>query len=551
VASDPKGIYLSQQMETSPDRPAAQTLIAHKQHILELWEAKVREQVPAAKQTARPALVDSLPELLDRLAKALASSSPEQALASEEATLATDHGKERAQAKAYSLDEVIFEYQVLRQVLLGVVEGTQPLPAPTREMIFDFILLAVRNAASEFARLREAEKDKANKALKDVNEALDRRVRERVAALNVSEERFRRLVEAVKDYAIFTLDPKGYITSWNPGCVRMKGYAVDEAVGQHFSMLYPAEGNRRDEPMGHLRSAAIEGRFRGEGVRVRKNRDHFLADVSITPMYEDGVLVGFAKVVQDLTERKLLMQERDLSREDADKLRQEAEFREQFVASLSHDLRSPLAAAKASADLILRSPDKTEKVVEWGQRIVQSIDRTDAMITDLLDATRIQAGRPPALQFEPCDLAAIAAQLCEELSSTHGIPITVEVDGDASGLWNAEALRRVLDNLLSNALKYGEPGQPVKVRIRRADGRVLLAVHNSGTIIPVEEQEKLFVPFHRTEGAQATGQKGWGIGLALVKSLVEAHRGIVKVESYPKEGTTFTVDLPVDASAKA
>src|SRR5437763_8392922 len=103
--------------------------------------------------------------------------------------------------------------------------------------------------------------------------------------------------------------------------------------------------------MGHLRTAAIEGRFRGEGVRVRKGGDEFLADVSITPIYEADHVVGFTKVVQDLTERNLIMQERDLSRTDSERLRAEADYREQFLATLTHDLRSPLATAKIAAEL--------------------------------------------------------------------------------------------------------------------------------------------------------------------------------------------------------
>jgi len=105
----------------------------------------------------------------------------------------------------------------------------------------------------------------------------------------------------------------------------------------------------------------------------------------------------------------------------------------------------------------------------------------------------------------------------------------------------------VLDNLLSNAVKYGERGGVITIRLRRVDDRMLLCVHNFGTLIPGEELALLFHPFHRTSDAKATGQRGWGLGLTLVRGIVEAHHGVVKVESYPKEGTTFTADLPIDA----
>lgn len=521
-------------------------LLENKERILALWEARVRQTVPPAEPIGSPALLNSLPDLLERLAVALSSRSPEQAL-EQDRRAAMEHGEQRAKLEEYSLDQVICEYQVLRTVLLNVLERDEPLPATSREMIFDVILAAVRHAAGEFARLRERETKEAESALRRANQSLDRRVKVRIAELRASEERFRHLVDAVKDYAIFSVDPEGYINSWNSGCVRMKGYSVEEAVGKHFSMLYPAEGKRRDEPMAHLRSAAIEGRFRGEGLRVRKNGDLFLADVSITPIHEDDTITGFTKVVADLTERNVLIQERDLSRSDTARMGIEAEYRERFVATLTHDLRTPLSAAK---ELIARSPDNAEKVRVRAHRISDSVDRTDRMIGDLLDASQLHAGKTMHLEFGQCDLRQIAAEVCDELATRHGNRFVVEAEGSTTGSWSAEGLRRVLENLLSNAVKYGDPGTAITVRLRHTDGHVLVSVHNQGTIIPAEEQVRLFEPFHRTHMAITGGRSGWGLGLTLVRGIVEGHRGVVKVASFPKEGTTFTVDLPVDPQSE-
>lgn len=534
-------------MESARDDTVAALLARHRQRILSLWERRVRDEVPPARHAEGAALIDSLPDLLDRFAAALASESPDRDQACAPGAVSAAHGKQRAELKEYSLDEVIAEYEVLRQVVLEVLEEEGPVPTASRDLVAEFTLRAVRDAVSEFARCREQERDAARVALEDAKASLERRVQERMAELHASEERFRHFVESVKDYAIFTLDADGFITSWNQGCARMKQYTAEEAIGKPLSMLYPDEGNRRDEAGAHLRAAAIEGRFRGEGVRVRKNRNHFLADVSITPIFDGGKLIGFTKVVQDLTERNLLVQERDLSRSHADTLRVEAEYRERFVATLSHDLRSPLGAAKTSADLIARSPEKTDSVRTWAHRISEAVARTDRMISDLLDASRLQAGERLPLELKECDLGHIANEVCDELASRNGSRFAVQTEGSPRAFASPDGMRRVLDNLLSNAAKYGDQGRPITVRIRRVDERLLVAVHNYGTIIPVEEQAKLFRPFHRTEIAQASGKSGWGIGLTLVKGIVEAHGGIVKVESYPKEGTTFTVDLPVDA----
>ena len=214
----------------------------------------------------------------------------------------------------------------------------------------------------------------------------------------------------MKDYAIFTIDPQGFVTSWNRGAERMKQYTSEEIIGAHFSLLYTPDGRSRDEPMLHLRAAAIEGRFRGEGMRRKKSGEDFLADVLITPMYEEGQLTGFSKVVQDLSERSSLLQERDLLRIDADRLRSEAEFRERFVASLSHDLRSPLSAAKTAAQIITLRNAPAEKIVELAQRVSENVDRADRMIVDLLDASRIDAGQEVKLELEECDIVEIAHQ---------------------------------------------------------------------------------------------------------------------------------------------
>lgn len=500
----------------------------HRDRIVEAWVRRVRAHLAAARSQAAPELIDDIPELLARLAHALESSDPLRELERAATAAAARHGEQRALQTSYSLEEVIVEHQLLDEAVLEVLEIEGPIDAASRELLHRATLLAIRSAAAAFARSR------------NVTAA---------AQLRDSDTRFRHMVEAVTDYAIFTVDPEGFITSWNVGCVRVKGYTVEEAIGRHYSMLYPEEGRRRDEPMAHLRTAAIEGRFRGEGMRERKGGEQFLADVSITPIYEAGTVIGFTKVVQDLTERNLIVQERDLSRTDGVQLREEAEYRERLVAALSHDLRSPLAVSVTAAELIAKSPGDPAKVTAWSQKIVASLLRADRMIADLLDTSRLHAGESLSLDFAHCDARVISQDLIAELADRHGDRFRIDAEGDTAGFWSPDGLHRIVENLLVNAVKYGEDGQPITVRLRRVDDHLLLAVHNFGTLIPVEEQRNLFRAFHRAPTARRSGKPGWGIGLTLVKGIVEAHGGVVKAESYPIEGTTFTVDLPVDGAA--
>jgi len=526
----------------------AQRLDEAKGGALRLWEERARRTVPGASDREHLVLLDGLPDMLDELVRSLARGGP-AAEGEVNSHNASHLGRQRAIATDFSLDQVLREYEVMRQVLFEVLERSGPLTPDEREALQTRIEVRIRGSAREFVRVRDEEREGSKHALQRLNEKLEHAVEERTAELSRTERRFSTLVDGVKDYAIYSIDPRGFIASWNGGAERMTGYSAEEVLGVHYSMLYPEEARLRDDPMMHLRAAAIEGRFRGEGLRRRKNGEEFLADALITPMYEGHELTGFSKVVQDLSERNILLQERDLLRMDTERLRSEATYRERFVASLSHDLRSPLSAAKTGAQLIALGSMSAEKTVEVAQRISDSTDRADRMIVDLLDATRLGAGQTLRLELEECDLLQIGQQVTTELAARHGPRFKLLAEGPAKGMWNADALRRVLENLLSNAVKYGTPATPITIRLRRSTSRMILLVHNQGDMIHIADQAQLFEPFRRTADAETSGREGWGLGLALVRGIVEALRGEVSVSSYPNEGTTFTVVLPLDSRA--
>lgn len=229
-------------------------------------------------------------------------------------------------------------------------------------------------------------------------------------------------------------------------------------------------------------------------------------------------------------------------------LEKERDLREQFVSILTHDLRTPLTAAKMTAQLIARRPEKIEKNQILADKLVGSIDRMDQMIKDLLDANRIRAGESLAMAMSPCDMRAIVSETLKELSSSYGDRFMLETDRvPVGGYWNAEGVRRMLENLVSNAVKYGVPDQLITVRIKPIHDSLQIIVHNFGNPILPEDLPFLFQPFHRTSSAQSGEKKGWGLGLTLVRGVAEAHGGSVKVVSNESEGTSFIVELPRDA----
>lgn len=224
----------------------------------------------------------------------------------------------------------------------------------------------------------------------------------------------------------------------------------------------------------------------------------------------------------------------------------ERELREQFVSMLSHDLRNPLAAANISAQMLLRGTESRHQQ-SLALRIMSSVGRADKMIQDLLDVNRIRAGQRLPLNIVECDMRKIAEAAVEDMGSSHGDRFILIGDQEIRGFWSPDAIRRVLENLMSNALKYGDPQEKIVVAATKQGRKVRLAVHNKGDAIPPAEQATLFDVFRRAHSAQSSGKRGWGLGLALVRGISDAHFGQVSVESMPNKGTTFIIDMPLDA----
>jgi signal transduction histidine kinase len=223
-----------------------------------------------------------------------------------------------------------------------------------------------------------------------------------------------------------------------------------------------------------------------------------------------------------------------------------ASIREKLTMTLTHDLRTPLTAAKASAELILRKA-KLPEVAKWAARIVENLERADAMIRDLLDASRVRAGEPLPIALAECELADIVYDAVTQLQSLYGDRFVVVTQDRPRGWWSAEALQRAIENIAANAVKYGSPDKAITLTVRSAQGRALIQVHNHGSYIPPDQRAVLFQGFQRSRLAEVRGKPRWGIGLSLARGVLEAHGGSVGVDSLPETGTTFTLDLPLDA----
>ena len=363
--------------------------------------------------------------------------------------------------------------------------------------------------------------------------------------LRASEARFRLLVEAVKDYAIFMLDPSGRVVTWNAGAERIKGYDAREIIGHHFSEFYEAEEVRAGKCELELEGAARDGRFEDEGWRLRKDGTRFWANVVMTALRaENGELVGFAKVTRDLTERRRLEQEQLRLGKAEEAIR----LRDEFLSLAAHELKTPLTVLQMQLDTLSDRMDQSgQRVATKLQRAAQSSERLANLVESLLDVSRIATGRF-ALKMEDIDIVDCVSRLVDGLHPTqHGAPqcdIVVDADGSIVGSWDRLRLEQALTNLLANAIKYGA-GKPIRVTVRQHGGEVLLEVRDHGPGIPEAELGRIFQRFERATSIRNYG--GLGLGLYLIQAIVEAHGGSVAAENAADGGARFKVTLPLRA----
>ncbi|HST37752.1 MAG TPA: ATP-binding protein [Allosphingosinicella sp.] len=358
------------------------------------------------------------------------------------------------------------------------------------------------------------------------------------------DRRFQLLVEAVRDYAIYLLDADGHVASWNSGAQRFKGYIADEILGSHFSRFYTEEDRAEGVPWRALRIAAEEGKFEAEGWRVRKDGSNFWASVVIDPIRdEDGVLLGYAKITRDMTERRRAQQELDAAREELAQA-QKMEAVGRLTGGVAHDFNNLLTVIRSSADLLRRPGLAEEKRERYLDAIVDTADRAAQLTSQLLAFARRQP-----LQSEAFSVAERLGRLKQILATTLGAPVKLEVDvpEDAGAIFaDPNQFDTAILNMAINARDAMPEGGRLRIAAEEAtgaarqEGFVAVSIGDSGCGMDADTVNRIFEPFFTTKEAG----KGTGLGLSQVYGFAKQSGGEIAVESRPGAGTTFTLHLP-------
>ncbi len=352
-----------------------------------------------------------------------------------------------------------------------------------------------------------------------------------------TEERFRLLVEQVKDYAIFFLDAKGNISSWNQGAVRIKGYSADEIIGRHFSIFYTPQDLADDKPGRELSIAIREGRYEEEGWRVKKDGSRFWAAVVITALWDKRCnLTGFAKVTRDMTDRK----------REEEMLRARTKELEAFAHTLSHDLRAPLRSISSFAGLLMAESESlsAEEKKSYVEKITRSAQGMEMLVRDILNLSQVSLA--PAVR-EPAKLGEVLRDALENLEAEiRDRKARITVRNPMPLLYaNRTLLLQIFSNLISNGLKFAKPGNRPEIEIsaHRDQNTWTFHVRDQGIGVPAAVQRSIFDPFNR--GTAGATFPGTGVGLAIVQKAVDRLGGSISVLSSPEQGgSDFVVTFP-------
>lgn len=506
----------------------ASLLDARAEELLRRWVDRLRQGIASGGETELE-LRDHVPILLRELGHALRSGhvAPRSGAAEE-------HGRQRYRL-GFDLEAVVREYGILRNVIYDAVEEDGVMVSlPEVRIVADFVSNAIAEGVTEHNEQRLAEERVR------VQESFDvaRAAKEEAEA------------ERAKLESLFAQAPVGIGIQEGPEHTYM--FAND---------AYRAIVNRQDIVGKPILDALPE--LRGQGFdklfdEVKRSGKPFVAEAQPATLLRDGKLEtgwfsfifapkrdakgeidGILQCAFEVTAQVEAHRQIELA------LKRQSEFEQQLIGIVSHDLRNPLNVISMAAELLRQDETLSPRSLQFVVRIKNATDRAQRLVGDLLDFTKARLGGGIAVRPQPADLHKLVAAVVEEVGAAHpDRAIALTHHGDGAGEWDPDRLGQAVQNLVTNALKYGAAGAPVTVETRGTGEDVTLVVHNAGAPIPEDKLGVLFEPFERA-GAddRSSADRSVGLGLYIVRHVIDAHHGKVDVASTAEAGTTFTVTL--------
>lgn len=401
--------------------------------------------------------------------------------------------------------------------------------------------------------------EKINADLAQMNAELNKTAE----TLQKSEERYNRMIKEVKDYAIVFLSKDGKVENWNEGAAKIKGFKAEEIIGVHFSKFYSDEDRENGLPQKLLDTAVKFGKAIHEGWRVRKDGSKFWGNTVITAIHDnDDNIIGFSKVTRDLSDKKnaediILAAYRELEVKNRELQKSNKEL-ESFNYISSHDLQEPLRQIQIFASRF--SDTELQNLSENGRiyfnKIYNAAKRMQNLISDLLSYSR---AKTEERKYKLVNLNTLINEIKEEFAETiYDKQAIIEAENLGAVNVIPFQFRQLIYNLIANALKFAKPDLPsiIKITNEIVDSDKVpdinpnsktqyyhIAVSDNGIGFEQQYHKRIFEVFQRLHDHQKIA--GTGMGLAIAKTIVENHNGIIKASGEPDKGATFDIYLPI------
>lgn len=367
-----------------------------------------------------------------------------------------------------------------------------------------------------------------------------------LSELSVKEGRIRLILENSKGYAFIVTDIDGIITEWEGDASVVTGWSADEAIGKSIGLIYTAEDRFAGYPQIELSLAKLNGVASNKRWYVSKDERRFYADGVLVPLKDSANQVhGFSKIFRDVTIEQLAIEE---LRRLADNLAEADRRKTEFLATLAHELRNPLAPIRNGLEILRVGGDSMIPMEKTREMMERQVTHMVHLVDDLLDISRINGGKivlkKETITIKELVASAVEASISLIESGQHTLVINIP---DDSLLLHVDAVRiaQVITNLLNNAAKYTPVGGRIEVDVKAEGRQIILSVEDNGIGIPAQALQSIFEMFNQVERNMGHAQGGLGIGLTLVRQIVEMHGGTVDVISTEGVGSKFWVKLPI------